>query len=172
MSRAALPFAGLEVLESAGLEVVESAGLEVLESAWRHHESVVLPIADSEELDGGDAMDSRPGLLCSRRRAGLRLLPAPPPPPLPHGRSTSFPALAKCNRGERKSIFTSPLSSRCKMPLLLPRLLEVVLVMHSVAEEAFMRLHRSLGVSLSIQPLCRETVPYADKQSESSHNNR
>jgi hypothetical protein len=39
------------------------------------------------------------------------------------------------------------------MTLLLPRLLEVVLVMRSVTEGAFMRLHHSVGVSLTVVAL-------------------
>jgi hypothetical protein len=57
-------------------------------------------------------------------------------------------APTKCNHGERESIFTSPLSSQCKLSLRLPLLLEFILVMHSVMGEPFLCLHTSVGVSL------------------------
>ena len=54
----------------------------------------------------------------------------------------------KCIAGERRVIFTSPLSSQCKMPTPLPTLLEHHSAIHSAAAEPCMHLHIIVGVSL------------------------
>jgi hypothetical protein len=65
----------------------------------------------------------------------------------------------KCNGGERESIFSSPLSSQCKMHSHLPRLLEVDLEMQSAVEEVNMELHCVVGVSLSLLILPMQVWP-------------
>ena len=57
-------------------------------------------------------------------------------------------SLRICVGGERESIFGSPLSSRCKVPAVLPHLLEMDFVRHSDARGAKMALHFFVGVSL------------------------
>ena len=54
------------------------------------------------------------------------------------------------SKRERESIFTSPLSSQCKMPTPLPLLLETDFVMHSANGDAKMGLPLIVGVSLSL----------------------
>ena len=57
----------------------------------------------------------------------------------------------KCIAGERRVIYTSPLSSQCKMPTPLPILLELHSAMHSATAEAYMYLHIVVGVGLRME---------------------
>ena len=82
---------------------------------------------------GGASPPFRPP--CARRRGSG-------PPPLPRRAGRRSPALARgarptarlriCVGGEMKSIFSSPLSSRCKLHAAMPHLLEMDFVRHSV----------------------------------------
>ena len=70
------------------------------------------------------------------------------------GRGTGRRDEGICVGGEKESIFTSPLSSRCILPPPLPHLLETILVRHSAGRDAKLALHPSVGVSLRATAMC------------------
>ena len=98
---------------------------------------------------------------CARRRGSG-------PPPLPRRAGRRSPALAHaarptarlriCVGGEMESIFSSPLSSRCKLHAAMPHLLEMNFVRHSIRRDAKMTLHSFVGVGLIVTRKMRSSL--------------